>query len=143
MSVIEVANMISKKQVLHMVVGLIEVSDFSLIEQGFILNNEVCAKEDVEKIKALANLIKELYSGFDYPSSVEFLSSVDGKSDSFKKMKSNMVDTPTGRQKHLAIFGEAICDIGEVSRIDVLIKPDQKGILEEARSIFSQLSNPL
>jgi hypothetical protein len=143
MNAIKVVNMISKKQVLHMIVGLIEASDFSLIEQGLILNNEVCAKVDVEKIKALANLISELYSGFDYPSSVEFLNSVDGKSENFKKMKLNMADTPSGRQKHLAIFGEAICDIGRVSRIDVLIKLDQKAILNEARSIFSQLSNPI
>ena len=39
-------SMLSKKQVLHMIVGLIEVSDYSLIEQGNILSVDVCSESE-------------------------------------------------------------------------------------------------
>ena len=58
-------SMLSKKQVLHMIVGLIEVSDYSLIEQGNILSVDVCSESDIEKIKELASLVNDLYSNFD------------------------------------------------------------------------------
>jgi hypothetical protein len=135
-------SMISKKQVLHMIVGLIEVSDYSLIEKGSILTNDVCAESDIEKIKELAALIKDLLSTFDYASSIEFLSLLDGKSESYKSMKLNSVNKPTNKQKYLSLFGEAICDLEDGERVDQLISEESKKTLDKARGLLESINNP-
>jgi len=135
-------SMLSKKQVLHMIVGLIEVSDYSLIEQGNILSVDVCSESDIEKIKELASLVNDLYSNFDYASSIEFQRSLDGKSESYKNMKLNMINKPASKQKYLTLFGESICELGEDKRVDGLIGEDQKSTLTRARELVLQIENP-
>lgn len=135
-------SMISKKQILHMIIGLIEVSDYSLIEKGDILTKDVCAESDIEKVKELAALIKDLLSNFDYASSIEFLSSVDGKSENYKNMKLNLINKPASKQKYLSLFGEAICDLEDGERVNRLISEESKSTLAKARGLLENINNP-
>ena len=135
-------SVISKKQILHMIVGLIEISDYSLIEKGSILTNEVCAESDIDKIKELAALIKYLLSNFDYTSSIEFSDSIVGKSESYKVMKLNSANKPASKKKYLALFGEAICDLEGGERVDQLVSKESKKTLAKARELLESINNP-
>lgn len=134
--------MLSKKQVLQMIVGLIEVGDGDLAQKGYILNDSVCKKEDKKKVQLLAKSIYQIYRDFDYSNSVEFLDSISEKSDSVKEMKLNLISSGAVKKKHLTDISSALIEL-EGERIEGLISLEQKGLLDQARLAFSQLSNPL
>ena len=133
--------MISKKELLNLLVGLIEVSDYESIEKAQNFGNEVCKPSDEVKVKLLANLIRQLLMGFEYSESKEFLDSVSGKSEEFKLMKLKLINRPAKKNQLVEELAHALVDL-EGERVEHLIRPSLKKQLEEARHIYSALSNP-
>ena len=140
MSLTDSSKDISKRQVLEMIVGLIESSDYFLIEKGAVFKSGLFSKREEELIKDLAFSINELFSSFCYEKSAEFLRMIEGKSDQYKKVKIKNIKSPASKESHRKTFGQEVCRIDSSERIDDLVAEESRGVLERARFLFSQLS---
>lgn len=65
--------MLTRRQLLQAIVGLIEVSDYSLLNQDAVLR-EMASPADFALVREIAGGIKRLYDSFDYTQSMEYQS---------------------------------------------------------------------
>ena len=70
--------MLSRAEMLTMLVGLKEVNDLDLVEGDSVLNVS-CTESDKSTVRAMASLIDQIYDDFDYEVSPEFLDKTGGK----------------------------------------------------------------
>jgi hypothetical protein len=72
-----------RKSVLRVLVGLWQVNDLDLVSDKSVLS-AAFPKSDPQIVLAMAKIIEQIFSGFDYRQSPEFLAKVVGKSEQFR-----------------------------------------------------------
>ncbi len=133
--------MLSKQQLIGLLVGLKRVNDIELINDQAVLSNEVCLDGDRGLVRRMAFIVNELYETFDYSRSPEFLRSTEGKSAEFKAMRQRLL-TPTKRIEVQRRLGHALERVWESDEVFELIEPSRLGRIKELRNLLCEVSNP-
>jgi hypothetical protein len=121
-----------------MIVGLKQVGDLDLIENESVLA-DVCNADDRPRVLAMASLVERLFDKFDYESSPEFLSKLDGRSETLRAMQIKLLTAE--KKKQLAErFGCSLTQILCSQDAYVLVPPDSHADLDELKAMASSIA---
>ena len=132
---------ITKRQLLQAVVGLIEVNDYQLLSHRPALG-EIAHPDDFELVGRIARTVKSLYDDFDYTESPEFLRSIEGKSDRFAEMKRRLASDPQRRAEQRDRLAEALVELPDTTRLLALVPQRRRVEVDEITRWLSALRNP-
>ncbi|WP_036800701.1 hypothetical protein [Photobacterium marinum] len=132
--------MLTKQKVLHLILSLLKAGEIELLKNGSLLRCESCSDVDKEKIKTVGILMAEIYDSYDYFLSLEFLNSVDGKSEKYREMKVKMESTAPKKQKHKEEFMSSVRELQDSRRIYDLIQPSVYEKMDEVVRLLSELN---
>jgi hypothetical protein len=133
--------MLSKQQLIGMLVGLKRVNDIDLVEDRAVLNHRVCLEGDILLVRRMAGIVNELYDTFNYSRSPEFLRSIEGKSAEFKSMREKLL-TPAKRNEIQRRLDQALEQIMSSDEVFELIEPGRQERIKELRNLLGEVSNP-
>jgi hypothetical protein len=133
--------MLTKQQLFGLLIGLARVNDLSLVNDAKVLSGEVCADHDIPLVQRMAVIIGDLYMGFDYAKSPEFLRSVLDKSEAVRAMRLRLL-TPQRRTEMRKRFADVLARIMASDEILDLTDPSCHERVNELRHLISRVSNP-
>src|SRR4051812_6912581 len=114
--------MFTKQQLIGAVVALVETNDLQALNVPGFLVPEFCHAGDVPLVMRMAAIVGELWETFDYAKSPEFLSSIEGKSESVRAMRLKMI-TPERRSQMFKRLGDALARVMDSDDILALLDP--------------------
>jgi hypothetical protein len=132
---------ITKRQVLQAIVGLIQVGDYELLKQQAVLA-ELGSPSDFGRILQIARAVKSLYDDFDFTKSSEFLRSIEGKSNNFAEVKRRLVSDPIKKAEQRARFAGAMIELPDADHLLGMIPEQQRSKVEELARAVADLPNP-
>lgn len=134
--------MLTRSELCRMIVGLIEVNDANLLEQGNILSAEVCTLGDHTVIRGIRDLMNQLYIDFDYLVSPRFEDEIEGKSPAYSAMLRKRYTDPVRRTELRRAYGVALAKILDDNEAYTLTKTAEHGSLDRIREWLHALENP-
>ena len=133
--------MLTKRQLLDMLVGLTRANDISLVDDPKVMTREVCLEGDLPLVRLMATITSELYTTFNYANSPEFLRSVSGKTEAVRAMRLKSI-TPQRRTEMQKRFGDALVQIMESDEILDLVESSRHERIKELRALLLEVFNP-
>jgi hypothetical protein len=134
--------MLTKSELCRILVGLIEVNDADLLEQGNILSSSVCSPSDHKVIWGIRDLMTQLYIDFDYLVSPRFEAEVEGKSPAYSAMLRKRYTDPVRLTELRREYGVALTKILDDNEAYTLTKTSEHGCLDRLREWLNALENP-
>jgi hypothetical protein len=132
--------MLTKQQLIGVIVAMTRSNDLPVLNVPGFLNEEFCFPGDSPLVRRMATIVEELYDGFDYAQSPEFLKSLEGKSESYKAMRLKLL-TPAKKTEMLKRYSDAVAGILESDEVYALTEPDKHKRLKELRALLVEVSN--
>jgi len=134
--------MLTKNEMLRMLIGLKEVNDLDLVASDAVLAAS-CHEADNATVRMMASIVEEIYDGFDYELSPEFLSRVNGKSAQVQAMHRKLLDNEklNEAKKRLAKAMARLLEVDEVYKLVAVTdhhRLDELKRLTESPSLASQ-----
>lgn len=133
--------MLSKADLLKLLVALIRMSDSHVLSTDEGLPAEVCAPGDRDKVRHLRGLLIPIRRFFDYTESPEFLESIEGKSDTASALRRKLASDPVKKKEQLARLDRSLESLLTSSDAFRLVRARDHGTLQEIQRILSSLSN--
>ncbi len=101
--------MLTRNEILKMIVGLKEVNDLDLLKDDTLLN---VSRFDLDKktVRAMSIIIDKIFNEFDYEHSPEFIQKIAGKSEQVQCMHRKLLDQEKLKQVQKRL-GESITSI--------------------------------
>ena len=134
--------MLTRSELCRMFIGLIEVNDADLLEQGNILSADVCTLGDHALIRGICDLMKKLYIDFDYLVSPRFEAEIEGKSPAYSAMLRKRYTDPVRRTELRLVYGVALTRILDDNEAYTLTKTAEHESLDRLREWLNALENP-
>jgi hypothetical protein len=131
--------MLSRSQVLNMLVGLKEVGDLELVDQDVILS-KATAPSAFPLVRSMAAIIRQLFDAFDYEQSPEFENKSVNKSPEVQQMLRRLL-TPENRKAARLRLAEALSSVLDSNAAFDLVSLDKHALLLELRMLAGQLPN--
>lgn len=103
--------MLSKSEVLQLLVVYARMRDQQLVENDQVLSADVCLPEDRRRLRRIMALLVPLRDSFRYEDSPDFQESVAGKSEALKRMKEKLASDPLKRREAESRFDRALRDL--------------------------------
>ncbi len=131
--------MLTRAEILKMLVGLKEVNDIDLLMDDDILNAS-CIESDKPTVRAMATIIDQIYNDFDYESSPEFLQKIEGKSEQVQAMHRRLLNEEKLKQagKRLGESLTAILDSEDAFNLVTVAHHDRLEALKELAKSLSE-----
>jgi hypothetical protein len=142
MDLLRTLLMLSKHEVLQLLVALARMNDAAVMSRDEGLSNEVCSSTDRSIVRELRAYILPLRQSFDYTRSPEFRSSVAGKSAAFQGMQQKLAGDPVKRQSQVERFDKALERVLDSDEAFQLLPEEQHGVLLRVRALARTLGNP-
>lgn len=130
--------MLTRDQVLKMLVGLRKVNDIDLVNVDEVLRAS-CRESDRNAVRSMAAAIDSIYGSFDYTKSPEFESKIDGKSNAVREMHIRLLNSEK-RADALHRLGNAITSLLHGDDAYQLVAQDQHHLLDELRTSARSIS---
>jgi len=134
--------MLTRSELCRMIVGLIEVNDANLLEQGDILSVSVCTPSDHTVIRGIRDLMNQLYLDFDYLVSPRFEAEIEGKSPAYSATLRKRYADPVLRKELRRVYGVALTRILDDNEAYTLTKTAEHESLDRLREWLNALENP-
>lgn len=134
--------MLTKREVLSLVVGLIATQDAELLGSDAVLSSQVCHEHDRECIREFGLLVSTIVSSWTYELSPEFTSKTVGTSEAYGDYLAKSLSRGDNR-RHLfeRLFG-SLTKLLDDDSVFSLVQTDYHKQLDDARCRFATLSNP-
>ncbi len=123
---------------LKMLVGLKEVNDLDLVQGDAVLAAS-CPESDNVIVRAMAAIVEDIYDGFDYESSPEFLQKIDGKSEQVQTMHRKLLDNEKLKAAKKRL-GECITKLLEMDDAYNLVAVAHHHRLDELKELAESLT---
>ncbi len=132
--------MLTRNEILKMLVGLQEINDPNLIHDDAVLA-ENCLESDNVKVRAMAALVEDIYRRFDYASSPEFLRRINGKSEQHQTMHRKLLDNVKLREAKQRL-GASMTRILETDDVYDLVAVTDHHCLDQLKELAESLTDP-
>jgi hypothetical protein len=132
---------LSKPDLLTMLVGLSSMNDTASVDEGRCLTSEVCTKEDRAAVREVAHSLDQLLKGFSYTASPEFARAVGGKSAAVLAMQRRLAEEPLRRAEHRARLIGALAGLLSKDEAYDLLPEARHQILDRIRASMGQVQN--
>lgn len=130
---------LTRTEILRMLVGLGEVNDLDLIRSDAVLA-ESCLDSEKAIVRAMAGLIQGLFEDFDYAMSPEFLQMIDGKSPQVRAMHRKLI----GKEKQIEArkrLGESITMLLEEDDAYGLVAETYRDRLDHLKELAASIAD--
>lgn len=134
--------LLTKREVLSLVVGLIATQDAELLATDTVLSSQVCHERDRHCIRELALLVSTIVSSWTYESSPEFASRIDGKSKAYGDYVAKSLSHGENRRHLLERLFGSLTKLLDDDSAFTLVPTDYHKLLVDARCRLATLSNP-
>lgn len=134
-------KVLTRRQLLQAIVGLIEVSDYGLLSQDAVLG-EMADPADFSRIREIAGMVKRFYDEFDYTQSMEYRASVQGKSAAYEEVSQRMASDAKKAATHRARLGMAFLELPATTELQSLLPAAVNEDLAKLARSVSALRNP-
>ena len=134
--------MLTKSEVLKLLVAYARMRDQQLVENDQILSAEVCLPEDRPRLGRIMALLVSLRDSFSYTESPEFLESIAGKSEALRQMNEKLASGPVKRREAEDRFDRALRALLLSDEVFRLTPAVAHATLREIAELASSLSNP-
>lgn len=135
-------GMLTKSQLMRLLVDLAAVNDVALLDEDRALPPEVCGSEDRQTVRRMARIIADVLRRYDYERSPEFEEAVAGRSSAVVAMKRRLTSDPVKRAEHRRRLEGAL---GEVLTSDaavyLLVPKEQHGAIRSLIELAGLLRN--
>ena len=135
-------QVITKAELIKLVVGLVEVSDADLLDNNALLTSDVCFSKDRDNIRVIRDLVVDLYNNFDFTVSPKFISMVDGKSSAYTSALKRKFNQPVLRSKLWNEYGMVLANVQESNQVYELTDIRYHPKLDEIHEILKHTGNP-
>lgn len=134
--------MITKKEILKLVLFLIRSNDFPLLFKDYLLTSEVSLPSDRLTVREIGKIIFELWSKFNYEKSIEFSNLGAQESSKYIDFIKLKLNDQMKQNETLTRVEKSIENLLELNEIYLLFSTDDKLKIEKLKKIVSSLSNP-
>jgi hypothetical protein len=134
--------LLTKREVLSLVVGLIATQDAELLATDTVLSSQVCHERDRHCIRELGFLVSTIVSSWTYESSPEFASKTDGKSKAYGDYLAKSLSHGENRRHLLERLFGSLTKLLDDDSAFTLVQTDHHKLLVDARCRLATLSNP-
>ena len=129
--------MLTKEEMLKMLVGLKEVNDLDLVDGNTVLAAS-CQDSDRTAVCAMAKIIEDIYESFDYEASPEFIGKLEGKSEQVQTMHRKLLDQ-SKRKEAKRRLGESITRILVSDDVFKLVRFKHHDLLVELKELVESI----
>ena len=130
--------MLTRNEILKMIVGLKEVNDLDLLKSDTLLNVS-CIDSDKSTVRAMSTIIDNIFDEFNYEQSPEFIQKIKGKSEQLQRMHRKLLDQDKLKQAHKRL-GESITAILDSNDAFSLVSAVHHQQLEDLKILAQSLS---
>jgi len=130
--------MLTRDQLLKMLVGLRKVNDIDLVDVDEVLRVS-CRESDRKTVRSMAAAIDSIYGSFDYTKSPEFESKLQGKSNAVREMQLRLLNSEK-RADALRRLADAITSVLHGDDAYQLVARNQHHHLDELRTLAMSIS---
>ena len=134
--------MLSRSELLRMIVDLCSVNDIEILGDPRALPEEICATEDRDIVRNMASIILCLLDDFDYQRSPEFNDLIQGRSAAFVAMKKRIASDAVKRDEQRKRVEKALGDLLANDDAYKLLPKEHHTILSELVGFAQALRNP-
>lgn len=138
----DAVQMLTKSEVMGLLVGLARANDADLLNQDACLPSDVCAETDRAAVRRAASLVDHLVKHFSYVETPTFREIVAGKSEAYVKMRTRIECAPARHVEHQRHFEHALANVLNTSDILNLVPEARIEDVETLRVTVASLSNP-
>jgi hypothetical protein len=133
---------LTKQELLKMLIFFIRVSDEHMVWQDKTLTNELCVPDDRQTIGEITGLLKSVTNSFRYIDSPEFKNEVANKSAAYRSAKSKFAAEPVKKQRDRERLEKALENLLDSQEAFQLLPVNQHQTLKEIKALVFTLSNP-
>lgn len=134
--------MLSRSKLMKLLVDIASVNDVPILREDRNLPDEICAKEDRQTVRRMAELVADLVRNFDYERSAEFEEAIAGKSNAVATMKRRLASDPVKRFEQRKRLEHALGDVLSSDMAFMLVPREQHAVVRSLIELASRLRNP-
>ena len=134
--------MLSKAELLGLLVAWSRMGDASLAEVDESLSVEVCVAEERPAVRRAASLVDHVRKRFSYAESPRFGAALNGKSGSCRAMRTRLEGEPAKRAARLAELDAALESVLSNREAYDLVAAEQHPELDALVATLRRLGNP-
>ena len=134
--------MLTKCELLNLLVAWSCMGDADLADDDACLSGEVCSPDDRERVRRAARLVDLLRRRFRYVESPRFLREVAGKSPAYAAMRRKLQDEPAKRPEHLLSFNASLNAMLTSREAYDFVPAERHAELDALRDVLGQVGNP-